>query len=161
MTLSYYVGKFAKIGIANGCANARITYDCELVRIANCQHSPPCQRSASAALRWRAPRNRFAGLNSSLRSGVRSCEFRWFANWYELRIANTSTAILLTTSRLNRNRRLWALQMGAWRLCRSFCNPTPSTSTSAPTRCSGVANFVIWQITGDSRHYFVFNLNCK
>ena len=42
-----YVGKFAKIGFANGCANAQITEVCELVRIANYQHRAPAQRSAA------------------------------------------------------------------------------------------------------------------
>ena len=39
-----YVGRFAKIGFANGGANARITDDCELVRIANYQYRAPAQR---------------------------------------------------------------------------------------------------------------------
>ena len=49
-----YVGKFAKIGFANGCANARITDHYELVRIANYQHRAPAQRCAGELLTRRS-----------------------------------------------------------------------------------------------------------
>ena len=50
LALALYVGKFAKIGFANGFANARITDDCELVRIANYQHRAPAQRCSGELL---------------------------------------------------------------------------------------------------------------
>ena len=84
-----WVGRFAKIGFANGGAKARITDDCKLVRIhelglgsGGCgsgRHvggqGGECHKVSTAAL-------------AHCQVRCQRCKFRSFASWCELRIIN-------------------------------------------------------------------------
>ena len=74
------VGRFAKIGFANGGANARITDHRELVRFCELGSGSGEAGSGSQVAGDQVSKSSPVALaHCQVRCG--HCEFRWFANW--------------------------------------------------------------------------------